>query len=85
MFYSGSLLRTNAQETACHIALSECSKEIWEEQGYAEVFAGGKNKHNQISKQSLLIPKEQISQVNDLNAFLQMGRCKSLGSWKLFL
>ena len=36
--------------------------------------------------QSLLLIKEnQTSQVNEFSAFLCMGRCKSLGSLKLFL
>ena len=33
-------------------------------------------------KRLLLIKENQTSQVNDLSAFLCMGRCKSLGSLK---
>ena len=38
MFYSGTLLRTIARETASQIALRSCSKEVWEEPG---AFVGG--------------------------------------------
>ena len=36
-------------------------------------------------KRLLLIKENQTSQVKEFSAFLYMGRCKSLGSLKLFL
>ena len=39
MFYSGTLLRTIAWETASQIALRNCPKEVREEPGYIGVFA----------------------------------------------
>ena len=42
MFYSGTLLRTTAWETASQIALRNCSKEVREKPGYIEVFTGKK-------------------------------------------
>ena len=36
-------------------------------------------------KRLLLIKENQISQVKEFSTFLYMGRCRSLGSLKLFL
>ena len=41
--------------------------------------------HAYISVKDYCSHKEQISQVNDFNAFLLMGRCKVLDSLKFFL
>ena len=46
MLYSGTLLRTTAQETAFQIALRNCSEEVREQPEYIEVFAEKTNKQN---------------------------------------
>ena len=40
---------------------------------------------SQNTKRLLLIKENQVSQVQEVKAFLCMGRCKSLGSLKYFL
>ena len=48
-----------------------------------EFFAG---KNHAVEHQKMTANhKEQTSEVNDVSAFQYMGRCKSLGSLKLFL
>ena len=54
-FYSGTLLRTIAQETASQTALRNCSKEVSEEPAYIYNFAGEKKMSN--IKRLLLITK----------------------------
>ena len=93
MFYSGTLLRTIAQETASQIALRNCSKEEREEPGYTGVFTGKKAKTKTTTTKTHVVKHQKITanhkkhafQVNDFSVFLSMGRCKSLGSLKLFL
>ena len=50
MFYSGTLLRTIAQETASQIALRDCPKEVRGEPGYIGVFAETNKQCSQTSK-----------------------------------
>ena len=42
----GALLRPKVWDTASHIALRDCSKEVWEEPGYIGIFV--KNKTKQV-------------------------------------
>ena len=84
MFYSRTLLRTLAWETASQIALRNSSDEVREEPGYIGVFAENKTKHVAEHQKITANPKNQTPQVNDFSAFLGMGRCKSLGSLKVF-
>ena len=81
MFYSGTLLRTIAQETASETALRNLSKDVRKEPGYVGVLLG--KKKQVVEHQKITVNhKNQTSQVND---FLYVGRCKILGSLKLFL
>ena len=80
MFYLETLLRTRA----CVGDRLSNSSEVREEPGYRRDFAGGKK--NVVEQQKITTnPKKQTSQVNDFSTFLCMGRCKTLGSMKLFL
>ena len=63
-------------------ALEERSKEVREEPRYIGVFA---EKRNVAEHQKITLIIKQTPQVNDFSAFLCMGRCRSLGSLKLFL
>ena len=77
--------RLQAQETSISSDPKRTVLRRWgEEPGYTEVLqqrAGSLN-----IRRSLLIKKDQISQVKEFSSFLCMGRCKSLGSLKsLFL
>ena len=72
-------------------ALGDCIQKVRKEPGYVGVLAGGeknlKKKHVIKHHKILLVThrkKEQTFQVNDFSAVLFMGRCKSLGSVKLF-
>ena len=49
-----------------------------------KLFAGGRKSHVVEHQKIIANHKEQMSQVNDVNAFQCMGRCKNLGSLKLF-
>lgn len=85
MFYLGTLLRTVALETASQIALRNSCKEVKEDPGYIDVLLG-KSKPQEVEHKNMMVNhKEQPPQVNGLSAFLCMGRCKNLGSLKLFL
>ena len=86
MFHLRNLLWTIAQESASQVALRNCSKEVREEECSIGDFPG-KNKIKTIFHHPEITAnhKNQISQINDFHAFLCIGRCKSLGSLKLFL
>ena len=67
-------------------ALRNCSKEVREEPEYLGVFTKNKQtKHVFEHQKTTANHKNQTSQVNNFSAFLCIGRCKSLGSLKLFL
>ena len=72
---------------ASQIALRDCSKEVREEPGYIRVSAKSKQTKNHVVKHQTIAAnhKKPTSQVNDVSAFLCMGKCKSLGSLELFL
>ena len=68
--------------------LSNSSEELLQRGrgGYIGGFAENKQTNHGVEHQKITANyKTQISQVNDFSAFLCKGRCKSLGSLKLFL
>ena len=81
-FYSGSLLRTLAWETVSRQLWGTSSAEMGEKPVYVWYLTGECMCHAYISVKDYCSHKEQISQVNDFNALLLMGRCKILDSWK---
>ena len=79
MFYSVDTEVFKPGRQDFQITLSDCSEEARREARIYKSFC------NKVIKRLLLIKENQTSQVNELSAFLCMGRCKSLGSLKSFL
>ena len=79
MFYSGTFLRTIAQESSL-LVLRNYSKT----KGRTKNFCWKENMELELQKISANHEK-QTSQVNYFSDFLCMGRCKSLGPLKLLL
>ena len=76
--------KTDSWEAVIQIALRSSSKEErGEKLDYTEVLQ--QRVGNLNTKTLLLIKENQISQVKEFGTRLCMGRCKSLGSLKLFL
>ena len=76
------LLRTILRKITFQIALRNCSRKVREKPGYLGVFT----KKGVVDYLKIIANhKKQTSQVNDFRVLLYMGRCKSLGSLKLFL
>ena len=61
------------------------SKEVRKKLGYVGLLIKQEQKHVVEHQKVSANHKKQTSQVNDLHAFLCMGRSESLGSLKLFL
>ena len=61
------------------------SKEVRKKLGYVGLLIKQEQKHVVEHQKVSANHKKQTSQVNDLHAFLCMGRSDSLGSLKLFL
>ena len=57
-------------------------QKVRKEPGHMGVSA---TKTRWLEHQKITVKENQVSQVNEFSAFLCMGRCKSLGSLKLFL
>ena len=83
MFYLADFLRTSSPGAASQMALTDCSKEVREEPGYIGVFQQSSGSQN--IKRLLLIKENQTSQVKEFSTLFCRGRCKSLGSLKLFV
>ena len=75
--------KTTAQEIDSQIALKNCSEDAGEESGYIHMSFAGK-KYIVKNEKDTANQKTQQSQVNSFNSFLYMGRCKNLGSLKIF-
>lgn len=84
-FYSGSLLRTFAWETVSRQLWGTSSAEMGEKPVYVWYLTGECMCHAYISVKDYCSHKEQISQVNDFNAFLCMKRFKNFDSLKFLL
>ena len=67
---------------ASQIALKDCSKEVREEQG---IFPEKKKMYSEHPKIIAIHTQETRRHKLTLSALLCMGKCKSLGSLKLFL
>ena len=85
MFYLRTFLRTITGETAFQIALRNSSEQVREEPEYVWVFAENKTEQAVEHQKITANQKNQTSQAKGFSAFLCKGRCKSLGSLKLFL
>ena len=91
----GTLLETKTWDTAFQRVLRNFHREIRKDSRYLGIFTEKKKKNQKLywntSRLLLTIIKKQkaktkqASQVNDVNAFLHMARCKSLSSLKLFI
>ena len=77
------LFRELIEDWSLSVALRKCSKEVREGPGWIGVFA--EKKKATYFKRSLLITKNQTSQVNDFITCNCIVRCRRLGSLKLFL
>ena len=84
MFYVVGIFRTLGLGDSISNDYERTALRRQEEQpGYTEALQQRASSLN--IKRLLLIKENQISQVKKFSAFLCMGRCKSLGSWKSFL
>ena len=75
-----SLPRTVAWESAFHLALRNCSKEVKEEPGYRGIFTGRKKNKPSCSQKSKDYCWSQKQTSKDSSVFLCMRRCKSVSS-----
>ena len=84
MFYSVDVLRTSTLEHSISV-----NSEKWFQRGKhgARIYQSFCNKRldSRNSKKLLLIEENQISQFEEFNTFLHIGRCKSLGSLRVSL
>ena len=84
IFFSSGIFRTSSLEGSISSYPVSPSLRKWGgEWGYIGVFQGRAGSQN--IKRLLLIKENQKSQVKKFSTFLCIGRCKSLGSLKLFL
>ena len=80
-------MRTIAQETACQIALRNCSIEVREDVSIHVILVKGHmwNEAHVWQKVVSSHSRKADVSVNDFSAFLDMRRCKKLGSSNLLL